>query len=215
MKAGLENKREYSDKKLKSKACFRLLLYLRGSRNDDAQTVGMMSNLIRQKPSLFRAALVCVIALAWLAGCALFGGGGEGSWARSQAYTVTPPAGWRKREPVDSDKAFQLSSGSIATVTSSCHRHPDASLPLLTKHLLFGTREVNIEKRENLTIDGTEGLLSKLTASMDGSKFHMILVVARKEGCVFDFSLVSPKPLQAGDESEFLSFVRSYRNGKH
>lgn len=173
-----------------------------------------MSNLIRHKPLPLRTALVCLFAIVCVVGCALFGGGGEGNWARSEHYVVSAPASWKKREPVDSDKAYQLPSGSIATVTSSCNRHPGATLPLLTKHLLFGTRNVDMQKQESFPVDGAEGLLSKLTATMDGAKFFMNIVVARKEECVFDFSLMSPKPLQAGDESDFLGFVRSYRSGR-
>ncbi len=174
-----------------------------------------MNSWIRHKRSPFALALGCMAALALVVGCALFGGGGEGNWARSDSYTVSPPANWKKREPVDSDQAFQLPSGSIATVTSSCNRHPDAPLPLLTKHLLFGTRDVLIERRESFPVDEAEGLFSKLTATMDGAKFYMLLVVARKNSCVFDFSLVSPRSITGGDENEFIIFVRSYRNGKH
>lgn len=174
-----------------------------------------MSTLNRHKRTLFTFALLCLAALAPVAGCALFGGGGEGTWARAEAYTISAPTSWKKREPESSDKAYQLPTGPIATVTSSCHRHPDASLPLLTKHLLFGTREVNIERRESFSVAGAEGLLSKLTAKMEGAKFHMILVVARKGDCVFDFSLVSPKAITGGEENDFLTFVRSYRDGKH
>ncbi len=175
-----------------------------------------MNTKIRHKRLALRSALVCLCVLAVAGGCALFGGGGEGSWARAETYTVTPGASWKKREPENSDKAYQLSSGALATVTSSCNRHPTASLQLLTKHLLMGTRDVNVEKREDLKVGDADGLLSKVTATMEGTKFHMLLVVSRqKNGCVFDFSLVSPKTLSGGDEGEFLDFVRSYKNGKH
>jgi len=175
-----------------------------------------MSTQIRHKRFAIFSALVCLSALAAAAGCALFGSGGEGSWARAETYTVTPGASWKKRDPENSDKAYQLPSGPIATVTSSCNRHPTASLQLLTKHLLMGTRDVNVERRDDLKVGDADGLLSKVTATMEGAKFHMLLVVSRqKNGCVFDFSLVSPKTLSGGDESEFLDFVRSYRNGKH
>lgn len=175
-----------------------------------------MSNLIRHKTTMIFAPLVCVLALVVATSCALFGGGGEGTWARSEGYSVTAPSSWKKREPENSDKAYQLPSKAIATVTSSCNRHPTASLALLTKHLLMGTREVTIEKREDLKVGDSDGLLSKVTATMEGAKFNMLLVVTRQSnGCVFDFSLVSPKPLSAGDEAEFQSFVRSYRHGKH
>jgi hypothetical protein len=174
-----------------------------------------MRNLVRHKSYLTIVALVCLAALGGASSCALLGigGGGEGSWARAEKYSVTPDSSWKKRSPEDSDKAFQLPSGNIATVTSSCRRHPEASLELLTKHLLMGTRHVSIERRDSLKIGDSDALLTKLSASMEGAKFNMIVVVTRKSDCVFDFSLVSPKAIPSSDESEFLAFVRSLKNG--
>jgi hypothetical protein len=174
-----------------------------------------MNNRMLQKRSVLRAGLVCLMAVGLLPSCALLGGGGEGTWARSEQYTVTAPASWTVREKESSDRAYRLSSGNIATLTSSCNRNPGTPLPLLTKHLLFGTRNLVVERREPITVDGKEGLLSKVRASMDGAKFQMMLVVTVNAGCVFDFTLVSPKDLPERDESEFLTFVRSFRNGKH
>lgn len=147
--------------------------------------------------------------------CALFGGGGDGSWARAGKYTVSPPPSWRLRKKESSDHAYQLPSGNLATLTSSCNRNPETPLPILTKHLLFGTRNVVYERKESISVDGANGQLSKVRATMDGAKFHMELVVAIKNACVFDFTLVSPKDISDNDESEFLTFVRSFRYGTH
>ena len=174
-----------------------------------------MGNLVRHKRSVIRAALVCLMAFGLMPACALFGGGGEGSWARAEKYSVTAPPSWRIRNKESSDRAYQLPSGNVATLTSSCNRNPDTPLPILTKHLLFGTRNVVYERKEPITVDGAQGLLSKVRTTMDGSKFHMELVVVVKNGCVFDFTLVSPKDLPDGDESDFLTFVRSFRYGTH
>jgi hypothetical protein len=97
------------------------------------------------------------------------------------------------------------------TVTSSCNKHKEASLKVLTRELLIGSRNVKIEREEPLVILGGEAHYSRVRASSEGVPFLLDIVVLKKRGCVFDFSLMSPKSITANETKEFLSFVRTLK----
>lgn len=149
---------------------------------------------------------------AFAAGCALFGGGGD-SVPKAKGYQVTVPQGWREQDRAEGDRAFRLPSGSLVAMNSSCTRNSRAPLEVLTKHLLIGSRNVEIEAREKLKIAGSEGLYSKVRATVEGTPFHLQLVVLPKNGCVFDFSLMSPKPIVEREAEDFLAFAKSFHYG--
>jgi hypothetical protein len=150
-----------------------------------------------------------------ISGCALMGGSGNenrvSSLKRSKNYDVTLPTGWEKTERADSDSAYQLRSGAIATVTSSCERDAREPLDILMRHLLIGARKINMVRKERLQVDGVEALYSHVRAQLEGRPFDLHLVVLTRAGCVFDFSLVNPKPLSAEEIDQFLGFVKGFR----
>jgi len=149
-----------------------------------------------------------------LTSCALFSSNDPVS-PKARGYDLTVPSGWRETDREESDRAYRLPSGNFATVNSSCTRNADAPLEVLTKHLLFGSRNVKYVEREKIRIAGSDGLFSRVKATVDGVPFHLDVVVLPKEGCVFDFSLMSPKPIPGKDSQEFLSFVKSFTYGKN
>ncbi|MBI4404613.1 MAG: hypothetical protein HY537_10650 [Deltaproteobacteria bacterium] len=156
--------------------------------------------------------LICILILelAMQSGCALLGGGGAGpSIQHAKGYKVTPPKNWTTTDEGEGDRAYKLSSGSLATLLSSCNRDPQASLELLTKHLLIGAREIEYRRQNKLKIGAAEGLYSSVQATMDGVSVELDLFVLRKNGCVFDFSLMNPKRLSDNDRDEFSTFIRS------
>lgn len=145
-------------------------------------------------------------------GCALFGSGPD--LQRAKGYSVKAPSSWENVEKAESDRAFRLPSGGLATVTSSCNRNSDAPLETLTKHLMLGARHVNIleQKREN--VDGVAGLKTKVKATFEGKPINLVLFVLAKEDCIFDFSMMSPKEITSGDDSDFMKLVQSFNYGK-
>lgn len=154
-----------------------------------------------------------LIAMAG-AGCALMGGGNAPP-PKSKHYRVSAPEGWKEDDRADSDRAYRLASGSLVTLNSSCTRNSDAPLEVLTKHLLFGARNVQVDKRETMTVAGEQGLYSQVRATVDKVPFYLHLFVLPKSGCVFDFSLMNPKGISEKDGEEFLAFVKSFKHGSH
>jgi len=147
-----------------------------------------------------------------VSGCALFGGGG-GGLPKAKGYEVVAPAAWQSMEKADSDSAYKLGSGNIVTLNSSCTRNSKAPKEVLTKHLLFGARNVEYSERQRIEVAGTEGLLSHVSATIENMPFKLLVFVLPKEGCVFDFSLLSPKEISQSDRQDFLSFIKSFKYG--
>jgi len=147
--------------------------------------------------------------LLGICACALVGSGE--SLTKAKGYQVTAPQAWKAEDAHDSDHSYRTASGAVVTLTSSCNRHSDASLDWLTRHLLLGARQVKIEKQEPSRLAGGDSLRSRARASLDGTPFHLDLLVLKRAGCVFDFTLLSPKAITADDESQFTAFIRSFR----
>jgi len=146
-------------------------------------------------------------------GCSLFGGGGSGI-RRAKWYTVNPPTEWQASDRYESDQAYKLPSGSVVTLTSSCDRRTD-SLELLTRHLLIGTRNVVMKKRETFKVSETEGMYSSVSATLEGVPINLELFVLPKDSCVFDFTLLSRETISDNELEQFLSFIKSFSHGKN
>ena len=162
---------------------------------------------------------ILVLLLAVLgptSSCALFGlGGGGDDVKHNRNYSVSAPAAWKKIDSDDSDQAYRLPSGNIVEMTSSCNRDTREPLEWMTRHLLIGDRGTNIVQREKLVVDGKEGMFSEVETTLEGKPFRLNLFVLPSHGCIFDFSLVSPRNISQNETHEFLSFVKSFKYGKN
>lgn len=146
--------------------------------------------------------------------CALFGGGGTPDLERVKGYALTPPTTWTSVDAEgESDEAYRLSSGAIATVTSSCGRNSKHTPEVLTKQLLIGARHVRVTKREKLVVAGKSALHSTVTAKLEGVPFHLELIVVSSTPCAFDFSLVSPKEISEAERTQFVEYTKSLKYG--
>ncbi|NBX92155.1 MAG: hypothetical protein EBQ85_02860 [Proteobacteria bacterium] len=155
--------------------------------------------------------LLLLSFISFTTGCAVLGGGGS-EIRRANDYQLSAPRQWQRRgSDGESDEAYQLPSGNTVTVTSSCNKHKEASLRVLTKELLIGSRNIKIEREEELVVSGSEALYSRVRASSEGVPFLLDIVVVKKRGCVFDFSLMSPKAISAQETKDFLTFVKSLK----
>lgn len=159
----------------------------------------------------FKTQFLLLGAIVLIAGCAILGGSGN-EISRADDYSLSTPSSWQKKgTDGESDYAYRLPSGNTVTVTSSCNKHKEASLKVLTRELLIGSRNVKIEREESLVILGSEAHYSRVRASSEGVPFLLDIVVLKKRGCVFDFSLMSPKSITPNETKEFLSFVRTLK----
>jgi hypothetical protein len=78
----------------------------------------------------------------------------------------------------------QLDAG--VTISVTCDQTPDASLDILTRHLLFGFRGVEILHQAPRVLDGVPALGTIARASLDGRPVQLHSYVLRREGCIYD-----------------------------
>ena len=167
------------------------------------------------KLSFLKHAILFNFAILGCGGCSMLGGG-ESKIQRAESYDLSAPAQWKQKGAKgDSDRAYQLPSGNTVSVTSVCDRTKEASLKVLTRQILIGTRNVKILEEQELLIPEGSGLFTSIKASSEGTPFYLGIAVVKKLDCVFDFSLVSPKPFNKEEQKDFLRFVKSIQYGTH
>ena len=80
---------------------------------------------------------------------------------------------------------------SVIQVNSTCEADMDVPLQALTNHLVIGFTEREFHSQELRPLDGRESLVTHLTAKLDGVVRTLLLVVVKKDGCVYDMALIS------------------------
>ena len=86
----------------------------------------------------------------------------------------------------------------IAQVNATCDQ-PDQDVPLqaLTRHLLNGFTAytyppIEADDLQTVAMDGREAQRTHLVAKLDGVPRELLLVVMKKDDCIYDFALVAP-----------------------
>ena len=81
--------------------------------------------------------------------------------------------------------------GAVIQIDASCDPGLDIPLQALTQHLLIGFTERAVVSEELTELDGREALRSRITAELDGVPRELLLMVVKKDACVYDFALVA------------------------
>ncbi len=160
---------------------------------------------------LARAALVS--GLLVFASCAARPYFSEGvMYATATTYAVGQlPDTWKRVEGFGGDVGFiDKDTGAVVLANASCDEYEDASLSVLTKHLLIGFTARETLSAKELTLDGREALETTLAAELDGVPVKMTLVVLKKNHCVYDMSLIAPVDLFDGKATDFAAFVQGF-----
>lgn len=129
------------------------------------------------------------------------------------SYRVVAPreTEWKPVSFSDNDLAWLLpTTRHVVAVNATCEGHEDPPLEVLTRHLLVGfTDKVKLETA-GLTLDGREGLRTIWRAQLDGVSVELELVVLKKNGCVHDFTYVSPLGQRGAHQAEFDALVSGF-----
>jgi hypothetical protein len=122
-----------------------------------------------------------------------------------------PPRGWSPEGFSDNDLFFHAPDKrhSIA-VNSTCDGYGDAPLDVLTRHLVEGFSDVEQVEKRDLPMDGRSGLFSRFRARLDGVPIEMALVVLKKDGCVYDFTYLSPPGRYDDDRATFEALLARF-----
>lgn len=86
----------------------------------------------------------------------------------------------------------------------------DVPLGALTAHLFLRFTEREIESEEIVPFDGREAQRTIMQAKLDGVPKRFSSVVLKKDGCVYDFVLVSDPDTFAGARADFERMVAGF-----
>lgn len=151
----------------------------------------------------------CLLLLLLPAGCG-------GARARPDGgYRVgAMPAPWRQLKVEDNDLGYFIdATGHTMAVNATCEGHQDPPLEVLTRHLLMGFTEQQLRAQSHQPVDGREALRSRYGAKLDGVPVELLLVVLKKDGCVYDFSYIAPPALFERHAADFDRLVSGFHTG--
>jgi len=111
----------------------------------------------------------------------------------------------------DNDLAWLAPSGHVIAINATCTGHEDPQLEVLTNHLVIGFTDREWVSKKKFQLDGRDALRSLVRAKLDGVSISLDLVVLKKNGCVHDFSYVSPAGQEAAHQAEFDALVAGFR----
>jgi hypothetical protein len=108
-------------------------------------------------------------------------------------YVGDAPEGWTRQGFADNDLAF-VSPDDLHTlaVNATCDGYQDASLEVLMHHLLMGFTQTQQLEQRRAPMDGRERLFGHYLAHLDGVPVELGLAVLKKDGCIYDFTYLSP-----------------------
>ena len=104
------------------------------------------------------------------------------------------------------------STDAIVQVNATCDPGADVPLTALTNHLLAGFTARELRGEGLVPLDGREALRTHVLARLDGVPRELLLYVLKKDGCIYDFALVTPPgdPFERALEG-FEPFVSGFR----
>jgi hypothetical protein len=154
-------------------------------------------------------------ALAALAGCG--GPAPKPSFEQStftrgdETFHVEAPPRW---QPLHSagDLAWRAPQhDAVIAANATCRGHQDAPLSVLVNDLVMGTTQREVLLDETTMLDGREARHQVVQARLDGVPLVYDLYVLKKDGCVYDLTLVCPPRSYEATADTFVSFVAGFR----
>ena len=123
------------------------------------------------------------------------------------------PAEWRPLHVDGADVAYrdEARQGSALFDVRCNARDDDAPLSVLTEHLIMGTTEREYDSQETIPFDGREALHTLMRAKLDGVPMQYDIYVMKKDGCVYDLTLVAPPRAYDAVADRFVTFIGGFR----
>ena len=122
-----------------------------------------------------------------------------------------PTAPWQPIRSPAGDLAWEHPrEHAVIAANATCEGHKDPPLTILLGDLLMGTGDRKVLMSERLAVSGREALHEVVALSLDGVPLVYDLYVLKKDGCVYDLSLVVPPRSYESVADEFVDFVASF-----
>ena len=103
-------------------------------------------------------------------------------------YSVESPGeGWTEIAVENTNVAWlHEPTASAILVNSHCEGVEDAALDVLTRHLTVGMTDRQVLEEKRFTKSKREALETVVSARIDGVERKMVILVLKKDGCVYD-----------------------------
>jgi hypothetical protein len=160
-------------------------------------------------------ALCLTIAVAVFT-AAISGCGGatfaNGIYSDSEAtYRVGPiGSGWKRADVDDNDLAFYRDGVGTISVNATCDEYEDVPHAALVNHLLFGTTHRQFRTEEMVPLDDRGAYHALVSAELDGVVMLVDVYVIKKDGCVYDLSLIASESTHPSAVTAFQAFVAGF-----
>jgi hypothetical protein len=122
------------------------------------------------------------------------------------------PNHWRRLDASDTLLGFRDDeAASTIAINGRCGKDAD-DVPLvsLTQHLFLQFTEREIAEQRVIELAGREALHSEISAKLDGVRKHFLVVVLKKDGCVYDFLYVAAQAPSDDERATFERFVQGF-----
>lgn len=124
------------------------------------------------------------------------------------------PSSWQEVHLNENDVAFvSKDSPHSLAINATCEGHDDPPLDVLTRHLLMGFTARDTLSQGLEQLDGREAMRTHVTAKLDGVPVELLLVVMKKDRCVYDFTYLSPVGRLAEREPDFELILKHFKTG--
>jgi hypothetical protein len=140
--------------------------------------------------------VLTVLGALWasvnVAGCADRGHlrGGVFENAKVRYKLDAPGDGWREVRVQQANVAWLNDGyGASMLINSHCEGVQDAPLEALAGHLVIGMTDREIVEERKFMLDKREAIEREVSARLDGVERRMMLLVLKKDGCVYDVVL--------------------------
>jgi hypothetical protein len=122
------------------------------------------------------------------------------------------PSEWRQIEIDDTAVAFRDDGAQSTTaINARCGKDAeDVPLVALRRHLFLHFTERDVLTEETFELDGREALKSEIAADLDGVRKHFLVVVLKKDGCVYDFLGIYAEPPDDAARQTFSAVVSGF-----
>jgi hypothetical protein len=139
-------------------------------------------------------------------GCSAAVGRVIGQQFVSPVYAFEVPLPGDEWQPVADEPSVltfthtQLAAG--ITISVTCERERDVPLNVLTRHLFFGFKDMDILHQELQALNGVPALKTVARARLDAREVQVKSYVVRHDGCVYDMVYFArPQDYSRGEPS--------------
>jgi len=152
----------------------------------------MASNACAFEPTRLRGWWFTVgcLTLVSLTGCRATVGRVIGQQFVSQTYAFAAPLPGHEWQPVSDEPSLltlthaQLAAG--ITISVTCDRERDVPLSILTRHLFFGFKNIEVLQQGSQVLNGVPALKTVARARLEAREVQLSSYVVQRDGCVYD-----------------------------